>query len=166
MGANLGFLMVSGAAGVLALLVVVYLARYVLSKPQGTDKMAQLSRSVQKGAAAFLKQEYLWVSGFVVVIALFLVFIGATKPELGLNYKTAIAFLAGAVASAAAGVLGMYIATRANARTAAAARKWWRTYRLGHRHFRWCGHGSGRSRYCAHRSGYRLLHVQRRPRHR
>ncbi len=121
MGANLGFLMVSGAAGVLALFVVVYLAQYVLSKPQGTDKMAQLSRSVQKGAAAFLKQEYLWVSGFVVVIALFLVFIGATKPELGLNYKTAIAFIAGAVASAAAGVLGMYIATRANARTAAAA---------------------------------------------
>ena len=116
-----GFLKVSGAAGVLALLVVVYLAKYVLSKPQGTDKMAQLSRSVQKGAAAFLKQEYLWVSGFVIVIAVALAAIGAIKPELGLNYNTSIAFIAGAVASALAGVLGMYIATRANARTAAAA---------------------------------------------
>ncbi len=115
------FLDVSGVASLLALAFVVYLARYVLSKPQGNDKMESLSKSIQEGAAAFLKREYLWVSGFVIIIALALALVGQQKPDLGLNYKTSIAFIAGAFASAAAGVLGMYIATRANARTAAAA---------------------------------------------
>lgn len=115
------FLKVAGASAIAALLFVVYLTRYVLSKPQGTEKMASLSRSVQLGAAAFLKREYLWVSGFVIVIAAIIAAIGTWRPELGLNWKTSAAFIAGAVASACAGVIGMLIATRANARTAAAA---------------------------------------------
>jgi len=117
----MGFLKAAGVAAVLALLFVVYLAKYVLSKPQGTDKMAQLSTAVQQGAAAFLKREYVWVSSFVIVIAILLAAVGVANPQLGLNWMTSVAFMAGAVASACAGVLGMYIATRSNARTAAAA---------------------------------------------
>jgi len=115
------FLKVSGAAAIAALLFVVYLIRYVLSKPQGTERMAFLSKSVQQGAAAFLKQEYTWVSGFVIVIAAFLAAVGVVKPELRLNWMTSVSFIAGAVASACAGIIGMWIATRSNARTAAAA---------------------------------------------
>ncbi len=115
------FLVVAAGCAVLALLFVVYLAKYVLSKPQGTEKMAQLSSAVQSGAAAFLKREYTWVLAFIVVIFLLLSLIGLVRPEIGLNYQTGIAFICGAVASALAGILGMTIATRSNARTAAAA---------------------------------------------
>ncbi len=115
------FLKVAGAAAIAALLFVVYLVRHVLSKPQGTERMAFLSREVQKGAAAFLKREYTWVSGFVIAIALFFALIGVIKPALGLNWMTSASFIAGAIASACAGVVGMWIATRSNARTAAAA---------------------------------------------
>lgn len=115
------FLKVAGAASIAALLFVVYLVRQVLSKPQGTERMAFLSKQIQEGAAAFLKREYTWVSGFLAIIVLFFVVLGIVKPELDLNWKTAVAFLAGSIASASAGVIGMWIATRANARTAAAA---------------------------------------------
>lgn len=115
------FLKVAGGCAILALLFVVYLAKYVLSKPQGNEKMAGLSKAVQQGAAAFLKREYAWVFSFVIVIFLLLTLVGIAKPEIGLSYQTGIAFVCGAVASALAGILGMTIATRSNARTAAAA---------------------------------------------
>ncbi len=115
------FLKTAGLCAVAALIFVAYLARYVLGKPQGTEKMAFLSRQVQLGAVAFLKKEYQWVFSFVAVIFLLLVAIGVVKPEFGLSWKTGVAFVVGAIASCCAGVLGMYIATRSNARTAAAA---------------------------------------------
>jgi K(+)-stimulated pyrophosphate-energized sodium pump len=116
------FLKVSIGASVLALLFVLYLARYVLSKPEGSERMALLSRMIQEGALAFLKREYMWVSGFVVVIAVLLAIAGEMRPDLSLSWKTSLAFIFGAVASTSAGFLGMYIATRSNARTTEAAR--------------------------------------------
>ncbi len=116
----MGYLMWTAVASVVSLLYVAYLSRYILSKPQGTDKMITISRLVQKGAAAFLKREYSYVFPVVVVIGIILVVLGF-KPELGLGWKTAVAFAAGAVASTLAGFLGMTIATRSNARTTQAA---------------------------------------------
>ncbi|MBN2311931.1 MAG: sodium-translocating pyrophosphatase [Candidatus Hydrogenedentes bacterium] len=110
---TVGFLDVSTFASLCALAFVAYLAKYVLSKPQGNETMARLSGEIQKGARAFLRREYRYVLIFVVVIALFITF--------GIGWATAVAFLAGALASALAGFLGMNIATRANARTTAAA---------------------------------------------
>ena len=115
------FLIAAAGASVFSLLFVIYLAKYVLSKPEGNDEMARLSLMVQEGARAFLRQEYRYVGGFVVVIAGLITGIGFVKPELGLGWETAVAFAMGAVASAVAGFLGMNIATRANSRTAAAA---------------------------------------------
>lgn len=115
------FLKFGIVSAVLALGVAAYLIKYVLSKPQGTERMADLSRMVQEGALAFLKREYMWVFGFVAIISVFLTIVGVVSPDIGLNYKTALAFIGGAVASSCAGFLGMYIATRANARTTAAA---------------------------------------------
>ncbi len=110
---TLPFLKISLGASVIALLFVAYLAKYVMSKPQGNPAMIAISKMVQEGAVAFLKREYTYVSIFVVVIGGLI--------TLGIGWETAAAFVAGAVASACAGVIGMTIATRANARTTAAA---------------------------------------------
>ncbi len=115
------FLVVAGVCAFGALATVFMLARYVLKQPQGNDKMASLSTAVQQGAAAFLKREYAWVFSFVAVIFVLLSLLGVIKPEIGLNFRTGIAFICGSCASALAGILGMTIATRSNARTAAAA---------------------------------------------
>jgi len=117
----MGFLVCAGIASLAALGFVVYLAKYVLSKPQGTDAMAALSSAVQAGANAFLKREYRYVAIFVVVIAAFMGIMGSMNPETSLGWPTAAAFVAGAIASTCAGFLGMYIATRSNARTTYAA---------------------------------------------
>ncbi|NIA13211.1 MAG: sodium-translocating pyrophosphatase [Nitrospiraceae bacterium] len=110
---TLPFLKIAFGASLLALAFIVYLAKYVMSKPQGNDQMAALSTSIQQGARAFLKREYSYVLVFVVIIG---VVIG-----VGIGWSTTIAFVAGALASASAGVIGMTIATRANARTCHAA---------------------------------------------
>ena len=115
------FLIVAGAASILSLLFVVYLARYVLSKPEGNEIMVRLSLAIQQGAKAFLKREYTYVALFVGIIMVAFAVVGVARPDLKLNWMTSVAFLAGSVASALAGILGMTIATRANARTTAAA---------------------------------------------
>ena len=118
---NLPFLKISLAASLLSLAFVAYLARYVLSKPQGNDLMERLSEMVQEGARTFLRREYKYIFGFVLVIGIIIVLLGEMNPDLELDWRTAVAFAAGAAASALAGFLGMNIATRANSRTAAAA---------------------------------------------
>lgn len=118
---DIPFLKLAGVASLLALAFVVYLARYVLAQSQGTERMAMLSKAIQEGALAFLKREYTYVVSLAIVVIIALSTIGLLKPELGLSFKTAIAFACGAFASGCAGFLGMYIATRANARTTAAA---------------------------------------------
>ena len=118
---NLPFLKIAAGASLFSLAFVVYLIRYVLSKSQGNELMERLSVLIQEGARTFLRREYKYVATFVVVVALVIIFIGFLRPELGLGWQTALAFAAGAFASSSAGFLGMYIATRANARTAAAA---------------------------------------------
>lgn len=116
------FLKLSAAASLAALLFVVYLARYVLSQSEGTPRMAHLSHLIQVGAGAFLRREYAYVVAVSLVVCVFLAALGVYDAELGLNWRTAVAFLAGAFASGCAGFLGMFIATRANARTTEAAR--------------------------------------------
>jgi K(+)-stimulated pyrophosphate-energized sodium pump len=92
--------------------VVVQLRR-VLSYDPGTRQMQEIASAIQEGAAAFLQREYTYLAGFVVV--------AAAVVAVFINWQTALAFVAGALASGAAGYLGMYVAVRANVRTAAAA---------------------------------------------
>ncbi len=80
----------------------------------GNDRMIFLMEEIQKGAKAFLKQEYTWVSGFAVVLA---VVIGAVIDPLA-----SLSYILGAVLSAGAGYAGMTVATMANARTTEAAK--------------------------------------------
>ena len=114
-------LLVPFVASLLALIFIVYLTLDILKKKQGNDKMIEISKAIQEGAKAFLKVEYRYIAIFVLIVAALIAVVGKVKPELNLPWKTSIAFIAGAVASAIAGYIGMSIATRSNARTTYAA---------------------------------------------
>ncbi len=103
-------------AGVAAIVLAFVFARQVNSAPQGNDRMKELSAAIREGAMAFLKAEYTWVSVFVVIMTLL---IGLLLDD---GWLRASAYVVGAVLSAAAGFVGMRIATAANARTTEAAR--------------------------------------------
>ena len=101
--------------GLLGIVFVVQQIRFVLSQDAGNETMQEIAAAIQEGASAFLNREYRFLSGFVVVVAVIIVFF--------LNWQTALSFVTGAIASAGAGYLGMYVAVRANVRTAAAAQR-------------------------------------------
>ncbi len=125
-------LYVALGAAVLALLFGAWLARQLLSEDEGDERMREIGKLIQEGAAAFLRREYTFIALFVggVVVAL-LVFVdydvldkfGDDRGELTDLPRTAISYLLGAVASATAGYIGMYIAVRANTRTTEKARQ-------------------------------------------
>lgn len=108
-------LILAAVSSVLALIVVIFMAKSVTSKNPGNETMQDISALIQAGARAFLKREYTWVFSFVVVISVIFCLIPA------LSWKTAVAFIAGTITSALAGYIGMSIATKANSRTAQAA---------------------------------------------
>lgn len=103
------------AIAVLGLIYLVVQMRRVLGMDSGNQTMQEIAVAIQEGAAAFLNREYTFLAGFVVVVAIII--------ALFLEWQTAFSFILGAVASGAAGYLGMFIAVRANVRTAAAASK-------------------------------------------
>ena len=100
-------------SGIIGIVFVIWQMRQILNEDTGTDSMREISAAVQVGAAAFLAKEYSILAGFVVIVALVI--------AIFLDWQTAVCFVAGAITSAAAGYLGMWIAVRANVRTAAAA---------------------------------------------
>jgi K(+)-stimulated pyrophosphate-energized sodium pump len=100
-------------AGLLALAAGIFLTSSILRLPDGNDRMRAIATAIQEGAAAYLAKQYQAVG---IVAAVLFVLIG-----FALNWTTAIYFLIGAAASAAAGFIGMNVAVRANVRTAQAA---------------------------------------------
>ncbi len=108
------------AAGVLALLFAYVKAAWVKKQDAGTDKMKEISALIQEGAMAFLMREYKVLGWFVLIVAGLLV---ASNLGAGQSPFIAASFVIGAVASGLAGYFGMRVATNANVRTTAAARK-------------------------------------------
>lgn len=103
--------------GVIALLFALHLSNKISKMDIGTDKMKEISTHIHEGAMAFLTREYKSVAVFVVVLFIILII------TPGLGWETAVSFLVGALFSIAAGFFGMQVATKANVRTANAARK-------------------------------------------
>lgn len=107
-------------AGVIGLLYTFIRFRWVSKQNAGTDRMKEIATYIAEGAMAFLKAEYKILSYFVIITALLLGFMGTQNPNS--HWLIAVAFIIGAVFSALAGFIGMRIATKANVRTAHAAR--------------------------------------------
>jgi K(+)-stimulated pyrophosphate-energized sodium pump len=108
------------AMGIFGLLYTMLKFNWVSKQPAGNDRMKEISTYISEGAMAFLKAEWKILGYFVVIVALLLGFM-ATKNEDS-HWTIAVAFVIGAVFSATAGYIGMKIATKANVRTAEAAK--------------------------------------------
>ena len=101
---------------VVALLFAFYKIAFVSKQDAGTDRMKEISSAISEGARAFLFAEYKILAIFIVVLFFAI--------GLGLNsWITAVCFLCGAIFSILAGYIGMNVATKANVRTANAARE-------------------------------------------
>lgn len=116
-------------AGVLAVLFAIWLANDVLRRDTGSDAMREVGAMIVEGANAFLNRQYRTIAILALVTSVLIgVLIGALGGNPGqgmsgqqLGILTSIAFLLGAACSSISGFVGMYIAVRANLRTAAAA---------------------------------------------
>ncbi|MFN9665783.1 MAG: sodium/proton-translocating pyrophosphatase, partial [Bacteroidota bacterium] len=106
--------------GIIGLLYTLIKFNWVSRQDAGTDRMKEISNYIAEGAMAFLKAEYKILTYFVIIVALLLGVMGYSDKNS--HWSIAVSFIIGALFSALAGFIGMKIATRANVRTAQAAR--------------------------------------------
>ena len=114
------FLYAVPVMGIIGLLYTLIKFNWVSRQDAGTDRMKEISNYIAEGAMAFLKAEYKILTYFVIIVALLLCVMGYSDKNS--HWSIAVAFIIGALFSALAGFIGMKIATRANVRTAQAAR--------------------------------------------
>lgn len=108
------------AMGIIGLLYTFVKFNWVSKQDAGSDRMKEISNYIAEGAMAFLKAEWKVLGYFVVIVAILLAVMAQANPHS--HWSIAIAFVIGAVLSALAGFIGMKAATKANVRTAQAAR--------------------------------------------
>lgn len=101
------------AFGIIGLIAAFIVYQRVKRYPVGIEKVADIGEQIHRGAMVFIRREYSLLAWFCLVLIVVLWYF--------LGYKTALSFIAGALASAAAGFIGMSTATRANVRTTVAA---------------------------------------------
>ena len=122
-------------AAMLALLFAVVASQQILREDEGDERMRAIARQIQEGSAAFLRRQYSFIAVFVIAVAVIIAIfvdvdvtdkyedIGRGESGRATGFpRTAFSYLLGAVASGAAGLIGMSIAVRANVRTTAKAR--------------------------------------------
>jgi K(+)-stimulated pyrophosphate-energized sodium pump len=133
-GAAWTWLSISLAISAVALLAGGVMMRGVLAKATGTEKMIEIAGAVQEGAMAYIKRQFRTIGMIVVPLAVVVFVTSEAIDKIGTSDKMSeglsfaqsgtfrtLAFLVGAVASGFIGFLGMWLSTRANLRTAAAA---------------------------------------------
>lgn len=108
------------AMGVIGLLYTLIKFNWVSKQDAGNARMKEISTYIAEGAMAFLKAEWKILAYFVVIVAILLGFMAQSNEDS--HWSIAISFFIGAVFSATAGYIGMKVATKANVRTAEAAR--------------------------------------------
>ncbi|MCX7066569.1 MAG: sodium-translocating pyrophosphatase [Methylococcales bacterium] len=99
--------------GLIGVGFVIWHTKKVLSYDAGSQVMQEIALAIQVGASEFLRREYRVIAIFVLIVAVIL--------AIFQHWQTSLCFVVGATASAGAGYLGMYVAVRANVRTASAA---------------------------------------------
>ncbi len=110
-----------GIVSIVAVIVAKILLDQVLSKGEGTKEMQHIANAIKSGANAFLKRQYQSIALITVIIAV-IMYAGYTylgRPDVA--FVTVVSFILGAFSSALAGYVGMWVAVRANLRTASAA---------------------------------------------
>ena len=108
------------AMGIIGLIYTLIKFNWVAKQDAGTPRMKEISNYIAEGAMAFLKAEWKVLGYFVVIVAILLAVMAQANPNS--HWSIAVAFIIGAVLSATAGYIGMKAATKANVRTAQAAR--------------------------------------------
>ena len=108
------------ALGIVGLLYTFIKFAWVAKQDAGNERMREISTYIAEGAMAFLKAEYKILGYFVIIGALLLAVMGYSNANS--HWSIALAFVLGAFFSALAGFIGMKVATKANVRTAQAAR--------------------------------------------
>ncbi|KAJ50389.1 K(+)-stimulated pyrophosphate-energized sodium pump [Clostridium tetanomorphum] len=110
-----GYLVFAILAGVVAIAFAFFLSGSISKENAGNEKMTEIAGHIHDGAMAFLKTEYRYLTAFIVIVSAVL--------AIFLNWQTGLCFIFGAVFSIFAGYFGMNVATKANVRTAEAARQ-------------------------------------------
>ena len=105
--------------GLVALVFAFWRTGWISKQDEGSEKMKTIGGHIADGAMAFIKAEYRILAIFILAVSILLAF--ANRGE-GMRYLVAVSFIVGALASGLAGFLGMRVATKANYRTAQAAR--------------------------------------------
>jgi K(+)-stimulated pyrophosphate-energized sodium pump len=108
--------------GLIAVAYGIGLTLYLLKQPAGNERMQEIARAIQEGAKAYLTRQYTIIAGVAVILFVLIGVLGSSVDSPLLGWEAAIGFLIGAVASAAAGFIGMNVSVRTNVRTAEAAR--------------------------------------------
>lgn len=119
---QLAWAYVAPASGIISLVFVLYLRSRVAASDPGSPEMQSVSNAIREGAMAFLRREYMALCPFVAVLAIAIFVIGRSTAYEVLRPAISVAFIAGALTSALAGLIGMATATSANVRTAQAAK--------------------------------------------
>ncbi|MDO8531047.1 MAG: sodium-translocating pyrophosphatase [Dehalococcoidia bacterium] len=109
-------------AGLLAVAFAIFMAWDVLRRDKGTASMQRIGGMIFQGAMAFLRRQYQTIAILAVVTAIVIgALLGILTKDPDVGWRTSVAFLVGAFASALSGFIGMYISVQSNMRTASAA---------------------------------------------
>lgn len=102
------------AAALIAIVYGLVMAKWIIGKPSGNERMQEIAGAIQQGASAYLNRQYKTVAYVALIVAVILYF--------AIGWFSALGFAIGAILSALAGYIGMNISVRANVRVAEAAR--------------------------------------------